>query len=86
MVRRLAAQHPDKYVRVLSGTPPICITMARIDPPHLLWVLDSLAEGRVVNRVSVPAAVAADARAALERMVAIKASEQAARPRGRPAR
>jgi len=81
MVRRLAADHPDKYVRVLSDTPPICITMARIDPPHLLWALDSLAEGRVVNRVSVPSAVAADARVALERMLAIRASEGAAPPR-----
>ncbi|MHC4718265.1 MAG: quinolinate synthase NadA, partial [Planctomycetota bacterium] len=71
MVRRLAADNPDKYVRVLSDTPASCVTMARIDPPHLLWVLDRLAAGEVVNRISVDRAVAADARIALDRMVAI---------------
>jgi quinolinate synthase len=45
--------------------------MARIDPVHLLWVLDHLAEGKIVNQVKVPAHVAADARLALERMIAI---------------
>jgi len=78
MVRRLAASNPDKYVRVLSDTPPICVTMARIDPPHLLWVLDSLAAGEVVNRITVPADVAAEARVAVERMIAIKPSGGAA--------
>lgn len=61
MVRRLAANNPDKFVRVLSNAPPFCSTMARIDPPHLLWLLDNLAEGRLVNRIAVAAAVAGDA-------------------------
>lgn len=72
MVHRLAANNLDKYVRVLSDTPPLCVTMARIDLPHLLWVLDSLAAGQVVNRVSVSEDVVADARVALERMVSIQ--------------
>jgi quinolinate synthase len=46
--------------------------MSMVDLPHLLWVLDRLADGEVVNRVTVPAEVAADARVALERMVAIQ--------------
>ncbi len=71
MVQRLAANNPDKYVRVLANTPPLCVTMARIDLPHVLWVLDYLADGKVVNRISVPDEVAADARIALERMVSI---------------
>jgi quinolinate synthase len=71
MVRRLAANNPDKYVRVLSDAPPLCVTMGKIDLPHLLWVLDNLAEGRIVNRVTVPPDVAADARLALERMLAL---------------
>jgi quinolinate synthase len=71
MVRRLAADNPGKYVRVLSDTPSLCKTMARIDPPHLLWVLDRLAEGEVANRVEVPDAVAADARIAVQRMIEI---------------
>jgi len=78
MVRRLAASNTDKYVRVLSDTPPICVTMARIDPPHLLWVLDNLAAGEVVNRITVPADVAAEARVAVEQMIAIKPAGGAA--------
>ncbi len=73
MVARLAGDNPDKYVRLLSDTPAVCESMSRIDPPHLLWVLDNLAEGRVVNRISVSATIAADARKALERMISIKA-------------
>ena len=71
MVRRLAADNPDKHVRVLSDTPSVCVTMARIDPPHLLWVLDRLAAGEVVNRIRVAPAVAEQARVALDRMIAI---------------
>ena len=72
MVSRLARNHPDKHIQLLSDTPAECLTMAKIDLPHLLWVLDNLVEGRVVNRVSVAADIASDARIALERMVAIK--------------
>ncbi len=72
MVRRLAANHPYKLVRTLSNTPPFCFTMARIDLPHLLWVLDNLGEGRQVNRIRVEQRLALDARAALERMIAIQ--------------
>jgi quinolinate synthase len=45
--------------------------MFRIDAPHLLWVLENLAEGRVVNQISVPGDVAAEARIALNRMLEI---------------
>jgi quinolinate synthase len=73
MVQRLAARSPDKYIRVLADRPPLCVSMARIDPPHLLWVLDNLAHGVVVNRVSVPEGIAAEALGALERMISIQA-------------
>ena len=76
MVRRLAANNPDKFVRVLADTPPLCLTMARIDPPHLLWVLDNLSQGVVVNRITVPEQTARDARDALERMLAIRSAGQ----------
>jgi quinolinate synthase len=46
--------------------------MFRIDPPHLLWALENLAEGRVVNWVRVPPQTAADARSALDRMLSIR--------------
>ncbi len=77
LVNRLARRCGDKFVRVLSDVPSHCLMMARIDLPHLLWTLDNLAEGRIVNRVSVAPEVAADAKVALERMIAIKAVQQA---------
>ena len=73
LVNRLARRHADRFVRVLADAPALCAMMHRIDLPHLLWVLDRLAAGEVVNRVRVPADVAADARVALDRMLAIKA-------------
>ena len=48
--------------------------MKRIDLAHLAWVLDNLADGRVVNRISIPADMANHARVALKRMIDIKAT------------
>ena len=45
--------------------------MFRIDAAHLCWVLEELVEGRVVNRITVDDATAADARVALDRMLTI---------------
>ena len=82
MVNRLAKRHPDRSVRMLgSSAPARCFQMAQIDLPHLLWVLDNLAEGKVVNRISVAPEVAADARVALERMIQVKATTELIRPR-----
>jgi quinolinate synthase len=46
--------------------------MNRIDPAHLLWALENLAAGHVVNAVRVPEDVRRGARLALERMLALK--------------
>jgi quinolinate synthase len=45
--------------------------MNRIDLPHLVWALESLAAGQVVNRITVPPDTARHARAALEQMLAL---------------
>ena len=45
--------------------------MNRIDLPHLVWALESLAEDRVVNRIVVDADTAHWARVALDRMLAL---------------
>jgi len=58
-------------VRILSDCQCLCTTMYRIDPPHLLWVLDHLAEGRVVNRIVVHPEARRHARVALERMLSL---------------
>ena len=69
MVRRLARANPDKRILPLSESPALCTMMDRIDLRRLLWVLDELAGGRVVNRIQVRPEVAQDARIALERML-----------------
>ena len=71
LVRRLAAAHPDKRVHYLDSTVCFCSTMNRIDLPHLVWTLESLVEGRVVNRVVVNDDDAHWARVALDQMLAL---------------
>jgi quinolinate synthase len=71
LVNRLAKRHaPDKEVRNLCEQGSLCETMAMVDPPHLLWVLDELAAGRVMNQISVDPETGRDALVALERMLA----------------
>jgi quinolinate synthase len=71
LVRRLAARHPDKQIVFLEKTVCYCSTMNRIDLPHLVWSLESLVRGQVVNRITVEETVAANARIALDRMLAL---------------
>jgi quinolinate synthase len=66
LVERYAGQ---KDVRLLGGPQCLCSTMFRIDPPHLLWCLDELAAGRVVNRITVNEQTKRDANIALQRML-----------------
>ena len=70
LVNRLAARHAKtKVVRSLAGIQCLCTTMYRIDMPHLLWTLDNLAEGRIVNRIQVDPQTRHLARLALDRML-----------------
>ncbi|MGH7131033.1 MAG: quinolinate synthase NadA [Phycisphaerales bacterium] len=73
LVARLAAAAKARgvHVRILSDCQCLCTTMYRIDQPHLLWVLDNLAAGKVVNRITVHPQVRAEALAALDRMLAL---------------
>jgi quinolinate synthase len=71
MVNRLAAQNPDKTIFCLDPVVCPCSTMYRIHPAYLLWVLDGLNEGVVVNRISVGEATRANARIALDRMLSV---------------
>jgi quinolinate synthase len=71
LVRRLANAHPDKQIVFLEKTVCYCSTMNRIDLPHLVHSLESLARGEVVNRITVDPTVAANARLALDRMLAL---------------
>ncbi|MFI6516584.1 quinolinate synthase NadA [Spirillospora sp. NPDC050679] len=71
LVRRLATEHPDKNVMFLDKAVCFCSTMNRIDLPHLVWSLESLVRGEVVNRIEVDEETAHYARAALDQMLAL---------------
>ncbi len=71
LVRRLAKRHPDKEIVFLDRTVCFCSTMNRIDLPHLVWALESLADGKVVNRIEVDKETEHFAKLALERMLAL---------------
>lgn len=71
LVKRLAATNPDKTVIFLDKTVCYCSTMNRIDLPHLVWAMESLVEGRLVNQIKVDERTAHHARVALERMLAL---------------
>jgi quinolinate synthase len=72
LVHRLAAAHPEQDIVSLSGIQCACATMYRIDPPHLLWALENLVAGNVVNPIHVDPRVAEGAMVALERMLALR--------------
>ena len=71
LVKRLAAMFPEQSIAFLEKNVCYCSTMNRIDLPHLVWVLESLVEGRVVNPIRVDPDVAHWARVALDQMLAL---------------
>ncbi|WP_046496508.1 quinolinate synthase NadA [Streptomyces odonnellii] len=73
LVQRLANRFAseDKEIVFLDRTVCFCSTMNRIDLPHLVWALESLAEGNEVNRIQVDKETADFAQLALERMLAL---------------
>lgn len=76
LVNRLCNQAARRgvEVRILSDCQCLCTTMYRIDLPHLLWVLDNLAEGKAVNVIKVDPRIRKWALVALERMLQITAA------------
>ena len=71
LVQRLANENPDKQVVFLDKTVCYCSTMNRIDLPHLVWVMESLVNGRLENQIVVEEKIAKYAKVALERMLAL---------------
>lgn len=71
LVNRLAHEHPDKTIFCLDPVVCPCSTMYRIHPSFLLWVLDNLMDGKVVNQISVREPIRSHAKLALDRMLAI---------------
>lgn len=72
LVNRLAKQHPDKLVTLLAPDLCMCATMFRIAPENLLWSLENLMAGQVVNQIKVDDVTAQWARVALDRMLQIQ--------------
>ena len=72
LVNRLAKQHPEQKISVLSDCQCMCTTMYRIDMPHLCWALENLVAGTIVNEIRVDTETRKWALVALERMLAIK--------------
>jgi quinolinate synthase len=77
LVKRLALANPDKSITYLDKTVCFCSTMNRIDLPHLVYSLESLASGNVINQISVDPDTAHWAKIALDRMLALPGSTPA---------
>lgn len=78
LVKRLALAHPDKEIVYLDKTVCFCSTMNRIDLPHLVWSLEQLVTGNVVNQITVEPETARWAAVALDRMLALPGASPAA--------
>lgn len=70
LVNRLGQIHTDKQVFSLNPNLCACMTMNRIDLPHLLWTVEALEQGEVKNQIRVDTETAKDAKKALDRMLA----------------
>ncbi len=71
LVNRLSGELPDHKVMSLDSSMCVCTTMFRITPAHLLWALENLAAGKVVNHISVEERTRRFAKIALERMLSL---------------
>ena len=72
LVSRIAHETPDKTVFCLDPIVCPCSTMYRIHPAYVLWVLEGLLDGQVINQITVPDDVKQDALVALERMLSLR--------------
>jgi len=71
LVQRLANENPDKQIVFLDKAVCYCSTMNRIDLPHLVWAMESLVSGRLINQIKVDDEVAKYAKVALDQMLAL---------------
>lgn len=79
LVSRLAKENPEKTIFCLDPNICPCSTMYRIHPSFLLWVLEELVDGRVMNEITVPEKTRLFGRLALDRMLSLQ-------PKGVPVR
>src|SRR6267378_298594 len=72
MVNRLSKELKDRQVISLDSSVCVCTTMFRITPVHLLWALENLGTGKIVNQISVDERTRHFARTALDRMLSLR--------------
>jgi len=72
MVNRLSKELKDRQVMSLDPSVCVCTTMFRITPVHLLWALENLGAGNIVNQISVDERTRKFARTALDRMLSLR--------------
>lgn len=71
LVSRLAQNNLDKEIVFLDKTVCYCSTMNRIDLPHLVWAMESVLAGHIVNQIQVEERIARFSKLALEQMLAL---------------
>jgi quinolinate synthase len=71
LVNRLQQEMPDKTIFCLDPVICPCSTMYRVHPAYVLWTLEHLAAGEVVNQIVVDPATKRDALIALDRMLSV---------------
>jgi quinolinate synthase len=72
LVNRLSKEIKDRKVMSLDPSVCVCTTMFRITPQHLLWALENLAAGKIVNQISVDERTREFAKVALDRMLSLR--------------
>ena len=71
LVNRLAEEHPEQLIVSLNEKVCPCLTMNRIDRPHLLRTLENLVAGTPQNVIQVSEDAAAWSKVAIERMLTL---------------
>lgn len=70
LVKRIIKKYPDKHIISLNENMCPCLTMNRIDLPHLLWALEIIENEEQGNVIKVDKETAELARLSLDRMLA----------------
>ncbi|MFQ3545981.1 quinolinate synthase NadA [Halobacillus rhizosphaerae] len=69
LVKRIIDEHKDKHIISLNPSMCPCLTMNRIDLPHLTWCLETVENGDPHNTIEVKSSIAIQAEKALNRML-----------------
>src|SRR5699024_2351401 len=69
LVNRIKKTHSDKKILSLNPFMCPCLTMNRIDLPHLTWSLEEIYDGKLTNQIKVETDISLYANLALERML-----------------